>query len=416
MLMLGLNSRTAQAESPKELSLTDCLNLARSQSLQTLQSSFNVKFVEASRHEIESARRPSLSGVGAFEKSDDVNTQLPDANKAVLRLEQTALPFTSSWIRANQKQFELRAAEFAHLESELDVSLLVKQLYFSILRDQDAILRLNEVEVQLKALLNSLIPRYSIGRTLPFDIIKIKSSLSDLVRTQELTEAQLDVEKTQLAQLIRLSSHDGSYDKVSFKTISNLPKLAFEDANPKSVEANPSIHALTEQLHAAEIGVTVAKANRYPSFIGAFEYGYTGQSANDMNRGWSLTFGLKLPLFDWGMISSQIAQESTNTQISRVKYEIAKEKAALDLNEALGLAKAHLADRNRLQALIPETKKASLISIDRYKRGAVGILEASEATNLWIQTLLGERSSFYNFLTDLAKIDRLRGTSEYESL
>ncbi len=81
------------------------------------------------------------------------------------------------------------------------------------------------------------------------------------------------------------------------------------------------------------------------------------------------------------------------------------------------MAEAHLRDQKRLQTLAASVQKASLVSIQRYRQGAIGIVEVSDALNLWSQNLLNERSAYYNYLLDLAKWERLMGreTVHYEN-
>lgn len=395
------------------LSLKDCLEKARTRSLQAVQGSLVESQSAALRDELQRARYPQLVGVANYEKSDDVKTQLPDANKAVVRLEQSAFPYSAAWVRANQREADLRAAHFTHLELQADVVLLVKQLYFSILRGQDAIERLSQVEEQLSQLLSAVIPRYSVGRSPPFDLIKIKTSIADLARTREMARAQRIGEMAQLLQVLGLTEQDN----LELRPVENLPRLAgVKDAPASDAQANPTLLALEQQLQAAELGVRAARYNRWPLLVGALEYGYAGQTSEDLSRGWSFTLGLRLPLFDWGVISAQIQSESALVALAENKFSLEKQRARADLAASEALAVAHLSDQNRLRGLIVESHRAALLSLDRYKRGAVGILEASEAVNLWIQTLLNERSAYYGYLTDLGKIARLRGSQDDENL
>ena len=394
------------------LSLKECLDRARTRSLQSVQGTLLETQSAALRDEAHRARFPQLVGVANYEKSDDTKTQLPDANKAVVRLEQTAFPYSSSWIRTSQLEADLRAAHFTHLEIQADVDLLVQQLYFSILRAQDAIERLTQVEEQLNHLLNAVIPRYSVGRSPPFDQIKIKTSIADLARTREIARAERIGELAQLSQVLGLTEPNN----LELRPIEGLPRIAPRESASNEALGNPTLLALEQQSYASEFGVRAARYNRWPLLVAALEYGYAGQTSDELSRGWSFTVGLRLPLFDWGVISSQIQSASALAALAQNKFSIEKQKESADLAGFQALAAAHLSDHSRLRGLIVESHRAALLSLDRYKRGAVSILEASEAVNLWIQTLLNERTAFYAYLSVLGKMARLRGSTEFESL
>jgi outer membrane protein TolC len=117
----------------------------------------------------------------------------------------------------------------------------------------------------------------------------------------------------------------------------------------------------------------------------------------------------RLPLFDWGLISAQVDQQAARASWSRNQFELEKQKTLADLLEIHAHAAAQLADRERLQELLPDLQQTALASIDRYKTGGSGILETTDAINLWVQTLLNERLAYYTYLMDLAQLKRLTG-------
>jgi outer membrane protein TolC len=284
---------------------------------------------------------------------------------------------------------------------------LVKQLYFSILRDEDAAKDFLDVESELKRLQETIIPKYSIGRVPPFDLVKVKSAMADLQRTDGVTRAQLIGERKQLAEILGISD-------LSTEPIDSVPTVP--DATEQNFSANPTLQSLSEEIAASQFGVKAAKASRLPEFTGALEYGRSGQTSDTTSLGWDISAGAKLSLFNWGQISSQIAQEKSSANLARNKLQIEEQNVRVDLAQTKALAKAHLADFRTLKELLPQTHESAKAATSRYSRGATGILEASDAIDLWLQSLLNERSAYYAYLSDLAKIERLigRDSVQYE--
>ncbi len=388
-----------------ELSLSDCLRMAREKSPQVIEALLNESRAQSARDELKRQNLPALSSLGTYSKSDDPSTQLHDANKAALRVEQSAYPFNSTWVRAQQKESEYAGAKLSHIETVQDVNLLVKQLYFSILKDQDAIKSLNQVEDQLKRLLETVLPKYTVGRAPPFDLVKIKLAISDLTRTRELTEAQLVGEKSRLAVTLGAES---SAD-IQLKPISQITGIPERTESERNLRSNPTLRVLSQQIKSSEHSLRAVQYSRIPALIAAGEYGYAGQTADELSLGWDVSVGFKLPLFDWGTISSQVSQEKSSIRISKNKAQTEKQRSSSILMETLATAQAHLSDQKRLKDLLPETRQAALTTIIYYRRGANSILEVSDAINLWLQTLINERSAYYAYFSDLAQIERLTG-------
>lgn len=407
VVLLAVLSGSAPAAA-KEFSVSECVGLALAKSQQTAAGLYNESRAKASFEELSRAKRPQLSLPGSLTTSDDNSTNVHDANKTSLRLEQSAYPFSQAWVLADQKASEYKAAKLSRVESEQDVTLRVRQFYLAVLRDKDIISNLDLVEEELKKLSASVIPRYAIGGAPPFDLVKVKVAISDLSRQRELTQAQLVGEKSRLGLLMGLEAAE----EFELKPVDVLPAAAEADLK-KAFAANPTLQALDEELRASELGVTASRRSRLPSLVTGAEYGYEGQSADVMAKSWNVFFGFKLNLFDWGMISSQIDQQKASASLAHTRLELEKQSVSSELIEAWATAKARLTDRERLLTLLPETRQSALATVERYRRGAVGILEATDAVSLWLSTLLDERAAFYAVLADFARIDRLSGAGSY---
>ena len=384
-----------------ELTLSECVRLSGARSPAALAGGLEEARARAARDEARAARGPQLVADGRLTRSDDASTNLPDDNRGLLRLEQNLSPWSPDWVRARQRSSLARAAALGRVESSSDAELAVKQLYFSILRGRDSVAAMDQIERELKSLLETVLPKFTIGRVAAFDPVKVRVSLSDLSRARELAQAGLRGDRAALAQTLALED-----DAWTLRPLSTAPALG--DA-PGGVLDNPTLLALDEQIRAAELGLSAVKRSRAGELTGAAEYGYSGQSTSGMAIGWAFTAALRVPLFDWGRITAQAAQESASVGLARNAVEAERRRLSTDLVATLATAAAHRADQARLAALLPDVRGAALASVDRYRRGGAGILEVSDAVNLWLQSLLNERAAYYSYLSDLARLERLTG-------
>jgi outer membrane protein TolC len=355
--------------------------------------------------EARSKSLPQLSAVYALDRSDDLSTQLEGSNQAVVKIEQTVYPFSADWIRAQQQAAILEAATLARLETSADVALAVKQLYFSISNADEAIASLGRVEDQLQRLRETILPRFAVGRVPRFDAIKVKTAISDLARTEDQIAADRAAKKAELAQII-----GGPADAdLRLKALAALPESPDIAAVEGQLPANPTLRVLEQQVFGDELGLKAAKRTRFPDLVTGFEYGDSGTTTSSMPPSWDVTLGLRLPLYDWGLISARVSQQEALRDLSRNRLGIEEQRLRTQLVEASSNARAHLADYRRSTDLLAETHESALAAVDQYKRGAMGILEATDAMNLWLQTLLNGRSAYYSYLADLARLERLSG-------
>jgi outer membrane protein TolC len=387
------------------LSLADCLKLAEMKSPAAMRGALAESRAVAVRDDSRRSRLPQLVGDGKLTRSDDASTNLPDDNRGLVRLEQSLAPWSPEWVRGRQREAEARAAGFGRIESVQDADLAVKALYFGILRGEDSVRALDPIERELKDLLDTVLPKFTIGRVAAFDPVKVRVSLYDLARTRDLLQASLRGDRTALAEALGLDGPDG-WD---LAPLSATPALADESAAAGGLLDNPTLEALGEQISAAQFGLSAAKRARAGDLSGAADVGYTGQSTSGMTRAWSVSAALRIPIFDWGRITAQTAAERAGVELARNSLEAERQKAAADLMETLATARAHRADQSRLAALLPDVRETSRASVARYRRGGTGILEVSDAVNLWLQTLLNERAAYYGYLSDLARLERLTG-------
>ncbi|NNN05837.1 MAG: TolC family protein [Elusimicrobia bacterium] len=420
MMALWLGSAGFVRADP--LSLADCLRQAQALSAQAKSGLIKEARARAAVQEARSGLLPQLSAVGIYQQSNNPEIQVIDNNEAVLRLTQNLSPFSPQWERARQKEADFRAERAMRTANQQDVALEVKRLYFSILRGLDEAARLAEIQARLENMRETMIPKYSVGRLPPFDAVKIRAALSALARRRDFVAAQLDEDKESLALMLGLKNGD---------SLSLRPLKAAPPALPPTPDAraaagdNPRLLALQERIAAAESGARAARRERYPDLSAGLDYGYMGNnglfnlypSANypsnvygsPLGLGYNASLSLSLPLWDWGGISARVAQNERDAALARADAEIESQKLAARLSGLRRRAEAALADESRMTALLTETRRAAEVQTRLYRRGATGVLEAVDAWNIWLDTMITEREDYYEYLLDLARIENALG-------
>lgn len=389
----------------EEFTLSRCLELSRQKSIDAVQAVLDEQGAKAAARQGRSGRLPQLFFSGQLLRSDDASTNLPDDNNATVAVEQRLLPFSSGWIRGRQQDALYQAAILAKVETQQDVDLTVKRLYFSVLQGEDAERGVAEVDSQLRRLLETVVPKYTVGRAPAFDPIKVRVALADLARDRGALDAQLAQERETLALIMGFS--DAS--QLSLVPLSSFPPAPEQDFLNVVLASNPTLKTQAKKIEAASLGIRAARASRYPDVIGRLDYGYAAQATNLMARGWAASVALRVPVFDWGGISAQVRQERVSFDKARAQLESDRQSVLASLTGALSQAKAHQDNRKTYEELLPRVHEIALAGVTRYRLGAAGILEATDGVNLWLNTLLAERSAYYSYLADLAQLERLSG-------
>lgn len=404
ILILTLSAAPARAADAGPLTLADCLRLARAHSTVLESARLTETGARGSVVEARSALKPQLLAVGQLTRSDDPTTNLPNDNNGVMRLQQALTPFSPASADAARAKADLDAAGFSRRDAELALALQVKTLYHAVVRDQEAAAAVHLVENRAKELLDAVLPRFTVGQAPPFDLVKVRSSLADLARNKNGLTAQLAGERSRLAQALGMAP---DAPLALAPVPSPPPPLPEPAALYAAVEASPALGALARRAESADWAASAARRARLPSLVGTADYGWGGYTTSGMTRGWSLSVGMSLPVFDWGRIGAAAQRQGAAAGQARVDLETQRREVRAALIETLAAARAHAADRDRLAALSVDARDAARAGVTRYRRGGAGILEATDALALWLSTMLGENAAAHAYLDDLARVERL---------
>ncbi|MHB2025833.1 MAG: TolC family protein [Elusimicrobiota bacterium] len=400
---LGVPCPSVQA-SP--LSLIDCLSLAERRAPQAVQASLQETLARQAKSEAAARLMPSVALLGGYTATNNTLYApiLDNSQNAAVDVRYDGFPFSQTWVQSGQKKAQWQAAIYSRLQTKQDVAMLVENLYFSILKNQDVLTKIDQVKKTLARLLTTVMPRYMIGRAPPFDLIKVKTQIAGLSRTHDLILAQLRTDQTRLALILNLPAGEIP-DLRTLKRIPPMPDLRSSD-----ISQNPNLKSLNEQVRAADFGLKAAKFERYPQLVYDFQYGYAGLTPNSTILGYVSSIGLRMNVFDWGAISSRVEQGRQSKLLAGNTLQLTEQQDLAGFTQERESAKADLAQLQRLNRLIPDVRRSAMSAVNLYKRGAMGILEATDALQLWLNAMTGERFAYYSYLSDIAALQDLTGT------
>jgi outer membrane protein TolC len=378
------------------LSLDECRSLAAKNAPEVRQAEAALGKARSSSRESKGELGPKLSAEGALDFSDDLSKQLPDDNKAVLKLEQELN--ASAWAENSQKRREEEVSLYGLSEARSAAALRASELYYAALRDKDSLSLTAETEDRYRDLAKMLRPHFYVGPN-P-DKVKIAAGLAGLAHDKDGLVASLEAGQADLALLCGLSMTPEPMPS------EDEPEMGEEKKGLAAVGAQPHLEALRAEVRAAEAGLNLARVARWPSLEAGAEAGASGQSADGLESGWDLRFGAKLPLWD-AATSARI--QGAEWDLAARRDEFASESASLasDWERARKRALLDLEDLKRWRELLPDLDEAAKASVFRYRKGAIGILEAADAIQTSLQAHLQERASHYSYLMGMARLNYL---------
>jgi outer membrane protein len=180
------------------------------------------------------------------------------------------------------------------------------------------------------------------------------------------------------------------------------------------------LQAESTRVAAAEQGIRVAGAGRWPSVALTTSYGTNYNSASefdladqfDQRRGGSVSLGFSIPLFDGGVTRAALRRAELEVDDARLALENRRNEVGLDVR------RAHLdflAAREQLSAAEAQSKAAALAleaAQERYAAGAATLVELSQARATQVQAASALVSARTNLLFQRTLADYYTGEIE----
>lgn len=170
--------------------------------------------------------------------------------------------------------------------------------------------------------------------------------------------------------------------------------------NTDTIARRPEFAQFDAQLRAARQDILVAHADRRPQLAYTVNGGFDTDSLRpgrlQQHTGFSVTFSLSIPLFDWGASKSRERQAQLRVELAQNE----RAQAMLGFNQQFNAARTlalSAATRIRLAATgIAQAQSNLDASIARYRAGEAQIIEVTDAQT----TLAAQRLALYQAIFD----------------
>lgn len=216
------------------------------------------------------------------------------------------------------------------------------------------------------------------GVSAGIDVLRAQVQMQTQQQRVLAAQNQFEQQKLALARIIGLpvSQQFRLTDTVPYAP---LPELNFDEALANAYKQRPEYLAAASRVRAAELALKASRAERLPTAQLSGDIGFLGQGATNMENTYSVAGGIRIPIFDSGRISSDIAQSETDLRQARFQLEDLHNRVEQEVRSALLDVQSSNQQVAVAQQSINLANEELSQAQDRFKAGVSGSLEVTQA-------------------------------------
>jgi outer membrane protein TolC len=300
-----------------------------------------------------------------------------DVMDARAGMTETFLDFTAL-NRVRQSAENERTAKFTLQDARELVVLVVGNQYLLTIA---AASRLDTAKVQLntaKTIFDQAQDLKKAGMTPGIDVLRAQVQMQTQQQRVLAAQNQFEQQKLALARIIGLPVAQQFHltDRVPYAP---LPELNLEEELARAYKQRPEYLAGESRVRAAELALKASRAERLPTAQIMGDYGWLGQRFSTMENTYSVAAGVRIPIFQGGKASADIAQSESDLRQSRLQLEDLHNRVEQEVRSAL----LDVQSSNQQVAVAQQSINLAGEELnqaqDRFKAGVSGSLEVVQA-------------------------------------
>lgn len=403
LLFIAIIALSSSAVLAEELSLYECITLAKRNNPTLKTSYLNQQIAKNNIQMVKSTIYPRINGNLGYNMQLDpqaviisgrvAETQDPDFIHGGLGASYTIYDFgrRSASLKQAKKGFE--TISYSYMAEENNIALVVIETYFSLLQLDKQLETANQQEQQLmkhKEVAQALFDNGVVTRN---DILQADVRLAS-IRQKILTI--MNEKQNRWYTLNYLTGKPADFTAV----LSDKTVIATKDTSPSekfSLLKRPEISAATKATEQAEAALEESKLAFYPEIYGAVSLDYVQNSKVREQTIMAATIGVKVNFFDG--FASTSAKQNASLQYAKAHAILMDTNSKVNLEMATSLNDMAVAKKKITvaEAVIAQSKENLRINEERYKERVGTATEVLDA-----QTLFAEaQNDYYQSLYEL---------------
>jgi outer membrane protein TolC len=239
------------------------------------------------------------------------------------------------------------------------------------------------------------------------EIDAIRAQVERQTAEQRLINAGNDLEKDKLT-LGRITGIPLEQQFTLRGSAEYYPTVAGSEASPTRYD----LAGAAATVHAAELTLKAARAQRLPSLSLSADYGGAGTNPGHFNQVYTVSAGVSVPLYTGGRIKADIEEARADLVRSRAEYQDLGGRVKYDvrvaqLDVAASESSVKVAVQNKALA-----ERALSQSQDRYSNGVTNYLEVVQAQEAMAAANENYIQSLFSFNVSKIALARAMGAAE----
>jgi outer membrane protein TolC len=232
------------------------------------------------------------------------------------------------------------------------------------------------------------------GEAAHADVVKARLQLQQ--RQRDLQDAQAAIEKSKIALGVLIFPAFSS----EFSVVDDLATpdllLPADEARAKAVAASPDLKAARSGVDAAGFDVAIARYGYLPSLSVDLFYGINanrfavngglGDEPDRRNLGYSGQITLNIPVWNWGITKSKIAQAEIRRTQAKLELSLAEKTLQANLAAAYAEARAAAQQLESLRTSVDLAQESLRLTLLRYTAGEAIAFEVVDAQSTATQS------------------------------
>ena len=366
-----------------------------------------------------SSYMPDLSATGSLsantQKEDGGDSSQSAGVSAGVRLSWLLLDMGGRSASADRLKAYLDSSYLSYDDKLQAVMFDVISTYYAVLSAEEKYEGLQKSEKSYKKSYEEASSRYNLGLVPLSDKLQAQTSYDQARLASNVARKNIAVQRGNLANLLDVSPDTHFNLKRPNKDVTDDGKVeAFDKLVNKALEQRADYKATQQDLIAAEKQITVAKSGGLPS-LSANASASADKDIRDGRRaqyGASAGLTLSIPLFTGFSNSYKIGQAQYQYEQAQKSLEQTKNVIENEIWAAVQDYKTSLESFKISKSLLASAQENEKVAFASYKVGKVNILTLLDAESSLASARVENSTTFYNFLTAKAKLQRVLGEME----
>ncbi len=314
------------------------------------------------------------------------------------------------WVQLSQADSQVAAAEATYEAAEQSLIVRTAAAYYAILLAQDTLEFARMQRQSLERQLEQAKARFEVGLIAITDVNAAQAGYDQARATEITDEYALENAREQLRAIIGL--FDGNVAKLAEDIPLKTPEPAdMETWNQRAQENNLLIIAAQNQAELAKKGIELQFAGHLPTLnlVGSAGFTDTNRPNGARTESEQISMQLSIPLFQGGMVNSQVRQAREQFQAAQENLELQRRTANLQVKTSFRGVTTSISQIAAYKSGVASAQSAVDACVAGFEVGTRTMIDVVLLQSNLYQAKLNYAQARYSYITNSLNLKQAAG-------